>query len=283
MDAPETTHPRLAVELCLLVALALRYHEAFAWVAGTWRDATYESWGFLALGALLLRRLPPRRRHPSRGHMYGLAVVALADLALAPLGLNVLSAALGILSIHLWAVAFRSYPGRWYGHPQLWLGLLCLPAVYWANVLFGYHLQHLVTRLAAAGLGMYGLPVSSSGTLLQLPATVVAVDTSCSGLKLLYTGILFGVLAGPSGGVLRRGLFWGSLLGLLLWANVVRVMSLAAGHLHLGRPVGEAAHQAIGLVAFSMACALALLLARRLERRQRCRQQTTAATCEVHP
>ena len=269
MDAPETTHPRLAVELCLLVALALRYHEAFAWVAGTWRDATYESWGFLALGALLLRRLPPRRRHPSRGHMYGLAVVALADLALAPLGLNVLSAALGILSIHLWAVAFRSYPGRWYGHPQLWLGLLCLPAVYWANVLFGYHLQGMASELAARGMWLYGIPARVQGTVITTPGAVLAVDTSCSGLKLLYSGVLFGVMAtpGPRRGLWAVLLFWGALLPLLLAANVARVLSLAMGHLALGRPVGDVPHQAIGLVIFAMVCGVMLALLSRTRRR----------------
>ena len=267
MDARKILTRRLALELCLLAALALQYHAAFAWVAGTWRDATYESWGFLALGALLLRRLPPRRPLLSRAHLGGLVAVALVDLACAPLQLNVLSAVLGVVSLHLWAVTFRAYPGRWFGQAQLWLGLLCLPAVYWANVLFGYHLQHLVTRIAATGLGLYGLPVTSSGTLLQLPSVVIAVDTSCSGLKLLYTGVLFGVLARPSMGAGRGVLFWAGLLALLLAANVVRVMSLAAGHLHLGRPVGEAAHQGIGLVAFAMACTLALLLARALDHR----------------
>ncbi len=265
----------LSLEIGLLAALLVHYHQALLWIAGTWRDATYESWGFLALGALLLRRVPPRRAAPSRPHLLGLAGVLLLEVACAPLALNVLSALLGVVSLHLWAVAFRSYPGRWYAQAQLWLGLLSLPAVYWANIVAGYHLQHMVTRLAAAGLSLYGWPVTSSGTVLQLPAMTVAVDSTCSGLKLLYTGVLFGVLAGPTAGVGRAFFYWAGLLGLLLAANVTRVMSLAAAHLHLGRPVGETAHEAMGLVAFAMACALALLLSRILER-----PRPTA--CEVH-
>ena len=283
MDGGKIPRARLALELGLLLALAVQYHGAFVWIAGTWRDATYESWGFLALGALLLRRPPPRRAAPSRAHLWGMAGITLADLAFAPLQLNVLSALLGVVSLHLWAVAFRAYPGRWFAQAQLWLGLLCLPAVYWANVLVGYHLQHLVTRVAAAGLGLYGLAVSSSGTLLQLPSMVIAVDTSCSGLKLLFTGVLFGVLAAPSAGVWRGVLFWAGLLGMLFLANVMRVMSLAAGHLHLGHPVDQASHQGIGMVAFALACALALLLARRLERRGRPVCCRPPAACEVCP
>lgn len=271
----------LALELGLLAALLAHHNQSLLWIANTWRDATYESWGFLALGALLLRRVPPRRETASRPHLLGLAGVLLLEMACAPLALNVLSALLGVVSLHLWAVAFRAYRGRWYAQAQLWLGLLSLPAVYWANIVAGYHLQHLVTRLAAAGLSLYGLPVTSSGTVLQLPTMTVAVDSTCSGLKLLYTGVLFGVIAGPRTathllGVGRALLFWAGLLGLIFAANVTRVMSLAAAHLHLGRPVGEVAHEALGLVAFAMACALALLLSRALERRPE------QAPCEVH-
>ena len=281
MDLGKTHGSRLSMELGLLAALALYFHGALAWIVGTWSDATYESWGFVALGALLLRRLPARRAAPSRPHLWGIGGVMSLELVCAPLQLNVLSALLAVVGLHLWAVTFRAYPGRWFAQAQLWLGLLCLPAVYWINVLAGYHLQHLVTRLAAAGLGFYGLPVSSSGTLLELPSLIMAVDSSCSGLKLLYTGVLFGVLATPASaaGPRRVVLFWGGLIGLLFAANVMRVMSLAAAHLHLGQPVSEAAHQGIGLMAFATVCALALWLARALERPPRCGCRHRPATC----
>jgi exosortase/archaeosortase family protein len=255
-------------ELGVLAALLLQYHRSLVWVARTWTEATYESWGFLALLALLLtRRLPVRRPTPSRLHLAGLVFVCLVDLASAPLGVNVLSAALAVLSLHLGLVTFRVYEGRCLLHPQLWLGLLCLPVVHWANVLCGFQAQQLVSRAAAACLGLYGLPVRAEGVLLHLPDAVVAVDSSCSGLKLLYSGVLLGVvLTGGGGRWSRRVLFWGALCGLLLAANVVRVISLAVAQLQLGRPVGEAAHQGIGLVAFAMVCVASLALWRRLRR-----------------
>jgi exosortase len=263
----------LLFELALLAAILLQFGGAFAWVARTWTEATYESWGLLALllAAAGLRRLPCRRPIPSTPHLVGLAAVAALDLAAAPLGLNVVSAALGVVSLHLWLVAFRAYRGRWLMQPQLWLGLLCLPVVYWANVLFGFHLQQLVSRLAAGCLQLYGLSVRAEGTLLHLPVGVVAVDSTCSGLKLLYSGVLFGILVTAHRPVAwpARLLFWGCLLLLLLGANVLRVTSLVRGQLQLGRPVGELAHQGIGLVAFGLVCAAALWLWRRLDKKRR--------------
>lgn len=255
------------LELGALAALLLQHHRALAWIARTWTEATYESWGFLALLALVLafRRLPPRRALPSQPHLFGLLGVCLLDLLTARLGVNLLGAALAVLSFHLWLVAFRAYRGRWLLQPQLWLGMLCLPVVHWANVIFGFQVQQLVGRLAAACLSLYGLPVRVEGALLHLQGAVVAVDSSCSGLKLLYSGLLLGlILARGEVRWTRRALFWCALAGLLLGANVVRVISLTMAQLQLGHPPSALAHQGIGLVAFAMVCAASLAIWRGL-------------------
>jgi exosortase len=262
------------LELFTLLALLVQFGGAFAWIARTWSEATYESWGFVALVVLVAvgrRGVPRRRPEPSTPHLAGVVGLALLDLLLAPLSINVLSAGLGLVVVHLWLVTFRDYRGRWFLQPQLWLALLCLPVVHWANILFGYQLQHLVSRLAAGCLGLYGLPVTAEGTVLRLPGAVIAVDSSCSGLKLLYSGVLFGVVVGLGRpmSLRRRALFWLGLLALLLGANVMRVLSLAVGQLQLGRPVEGWAHQGVGLVAFAMVAVVALWLFRRLDRRRR--------------
>lgn len=254
-------------ELAALAAVGLQYSGAFSWVVRTWSDETYQSWGFLALALLVptLLRLPRRREAPRPAHLVAVLALGLVDLAVAaPLRINVLSAALGLVSLHLVAVSFRCYPGRWFLLPQLWLGLACLPAVFWSNALFGYHLQHLASRLAAAGLGLYGIEVTASGTLLQLPTAVVAVDATCSGLKLLYAGLLFGLVSTPRCSAPRRALYWGCLLSALLAANVVRIISLVVAQVAQGEPVNDTMHYGIGLAAFALVCGGCLLLARRL-------------------
>ena len=250
----------------MLGALLVQFSGALRWIARTWSDATYESWGFLALLLLApaLLRPPPRREQPSRAHLLGLCAVALADLLLGGLRLHIVSALLAVLALHLWAVAFRVYPGRWWAQRQLWIGVLALPAVFWANLVFGFQLQQLATRLAASGLGLYGLPVAARGTLLELPRVTVAVDTSCSGVKLLYSGLLFGLLAAraptTAGGGRWSAVSRAALVAGLLLANAGRVMCLALAQLQLHRPLGDGAHQAVGLLSFALAAAASLLV-----------------------
>lgn len=256
-------------DLLALGLLLLQLHRALLWIAGTWTDDTYQSLGFLALIVLVVRqrRLPPLRAEPSRPHLIGLVTVAALELVAARLGVNLLSALLAVVALHLWAVTFRRYEGRWFLQPQLLLALLCLPAAFWLNVLCGHQLQQLVARTAAAGLSLYGLPTAGvDGTLIQIGGTTIAVDSACSGVKLLVSGLVFGLLAQPRGGLGRRALFWAGLGALLLAANVARVMSLSLAHLRLGHAPGEVVHQAIGLAAFVMACAGALLVGRWLGR-----------------
>jgi exosortase len=258
----------LSPQWVCLGLLLLQFHRALLWIAGTWTDDTYQSVGLFALMALLFvqRRPPPRRVRPSTPHLIGLSLVSLLDLLCTPLSINVLSAALAVLALHLWAVSFRRYRGRWFLHPQLLLGLLSLPAVYWVNILFGHQLQQLVGRIAGAGLALYGAPARVEGTLIHVGSAVIAVDAACSGVKLLVAGALFGLLAQPAARLSRRLLFWIGLAAALLMANVARVLSLALAHLYLGRAPSEAVHQAIGLAAFLIACSGALLLSRRLAR-----------------
>lgn len=267
------------LEVASLLAVLANFHRALLWIGRTWQEATYESWGALALLLLvpMLLRVPARRVAPSTRHLAGILALCLLDLALAPLGLNVLSALLGLTCLHLWAVAFREYRGSWLLQRQLWLALLCLPAVYWANVLFGYHLQSLASELAGRCLWLYGIPARVQGTVITVPGAVITVDTTCSGLKLLYSGVLFGVVATPGFTRGARAIlaFWGALLPMLLLGNVVRVLCLAMGQLFLGKPLGDVPHQAMGLVIFAGVCA-AMLGVLALTRRQ-------GAAREEHP
>jgi exosortase len=256
-------------ELLAFGAVIAQFAGALAWLVRSWLNPTYESWGFLPLLLLVVvvRRLPPRRAAASVAHLWALVAVAAVDLGAAPLRLNVLRAALAVVALHLWLVAFRNYRGRWYLHAQLWVGLLCLPVVYWANALCGFHVQKLCAATAAASFSLYGLPVATDGTLLRFPGAVIAVDASCSGMKMLFAGVLLGLLAtwGPMP-ARRRLLFWAALAALFLAANVLRVICLAVAHLGLGRAPSETAHQGIGIAAFLVAAATSLLLLRWLQR-----------------
>ena len=250
--------------------LVAHFADALGWLVRSWQDATYESWGFLALLLVvpMLVKLPARRDRVSSAHLWGAAACVAVDLLAAPLRLNVLSAVLALVSLHLWAFAHLRFAGRWTAQPHLWLALLSLPAVYWANVLVGYPLQHAVTTLATGALRLYGVSVAAEGTLLHLSGgSVMAVDQTCSGLKLLYSGVLLAVLLTPSlRGAARKVGFWVVHLGLLLSANLFRVVCLTVAQLHLGQPVSDTVHQGIGLAAFALCCAASLCYFRALTR-----------------
>lgn len=240
-----------------LGAWILHFAPGLRWLAGTWTDGSYDSSGFLALPllALVWGRLPRLRPEPRWQALGGVVIVAALDLFLAPLGINILTASCAIIALHLWSLAFLDIAGRWYLQPQLYVGLAALPVVHWGNVLFGFHLQHAMTRLAGLVLRLYGAAVQVEGTLLRFPSMVVAVDESCSGVRLLAAGLIFGLLARPRR---RKLLFW-CLLGLgLLVANMTRVVALALLHLWLGGPPSEALHQGVGLGVFALVCAALL-------------------------
>ncbi|MCC6749464.1 MAG: exosortase/archaeosortase family protein [Deltaproteobacteria bacterium] len=248
-----------------LGALALLHAPAIRWLVGTWTDESYQSWGFLPLLLALaqLRHLGPRRAEASAPHLRGLLLVAATTLLVARLELNVLLAALALLSLQLWVAAYFVERGRWYLHPRLWLGLLSLPAVYWGNALVGHRLQELASQGAATILRLYGLPLRRHGAELSLGETTLVVDASCSGIRLLYVGLLLGLLTLPSlRSRTRQLLGWMGLLVALVGANTMRVVGLAAAQLHLGRPLGDAAHQSLGLVAFVVVAAPLLVLLR---------------------
>jgi exosortase/archaeosortase family protein len=170
----------------------------------------------------------------------------------------VLSAALAIVALHLWSVAFFEIDGSWYAKPQLYVALCSLPVVHWGNTLFGFHLQQFATRLAGAALSLYGAAVEVDGTLLRFAHMVVAVDESCSGMRLLMGALLFGLLAQPQK---RRVLFWIALFVGVLLANVMRVMALALAHLWLAGPLRRAFIRASGSVflrSFALPCSASL-------------------------
>ena len=249
----------------VLGALLWHFSGALGWLLASWTSDDYGSGGFIAL--LLIgffwRRLPAPRALPRQGVLWGLVAVAGLDLLLAPLGVNLVSALLAVLALHLWSLACYHIVGRWWAHPQLLLGVATLPLVHWGNVLFGFELQQLATRVAGAVLRLYGAQVQVEGSLLRFPQMVVAVDQSCSGVRLLVGAFLFGVLAQPkvpSWG--RFVLFWLTLLAGVVVSNIVRVMALAVAHLWKGGPPTDAVHQGVGLVLFALLCVTVLQLFR---------------------
>lgn len=263
---PRPAGRRLAFACALGAVWLLQYHRALHWLLRSWNDATYESWGFLPLLLVVLwwRGDRPRwRANIAPAPLVGVAALAVLDLAFAPLAVNGLSALLALLALYLGLASQVDFRQR--GWSLLLLLALSLPVVFWLDVLAGHHLQRLATVLAARTLRLYGVQLEVSGTVLSTGSLHFAVDSACSGLRMLYSGLLLGLFLQPTGW--RRLPFWGALSVALLGANVIRVVALALAHLHSGAAPSETVHQAIGLVAFALALTPLLLWTRWQSRR----------------
>jgi exosortase/archaeosortase family protein len=249
------------VQLALLVAWIAQYHRALMWIAGSWRDATYDSWGFLPLvlaAGLLARGLPRALAAPRWALLLLFAALNLLDLFAAPLGINGLSALLALGALAAGVGAFwRVRQGL-----TLTILLLCsLPLVFYLDVVFGHRSQQLATVLAGKLLTLYGLELRVEGTVLAWGEQRFAVDAACSGLRMVYSALLLGALVQPAGWA--RLAFWPLIVLAVLAANVLRVTTLSLVALHTGADPSDFLHQGIGLVAFALCCAPLLLWALR--------------------
>lgn len=140
---------------------------------------------------------------------------------------------------------------------------------------FGEHLQTFIgypLRIATAQLvrdGLAALNVTSTGvdTILILENGVSQIDLPCSGIKSLWTGMLF-LLAATWLERRRLDVRWGlvalGFFALLFLANVMRVAALVVAAQALGLPIlAGMIHVPLGVLGFAGACAVAALWLRR--------------------
>ncbi|MCK5799973.1 MAG: archaeosortase/exosortase family protein [Deltaproteobacteria bacterium] len=259
-------HASVLLQVAFFALWASQYHQALVWITTSWQDATYDSWGFLPLifaAGLALRGLPTPRRYP-RPRLLGVALTLnILDVTLAPLGINSLSALLALLAFFAIAATF------WKIHrpaTMIFLLLGALPLVFWADVLAGHRLQALATRAAGAALHVYGLDLRVEGTVLFWGHEGFAVDAACSGIHMLFAGLLLGALIQPLGRT--RLVFWPILALALFVANVGRVTALTLHQIATHHAPSHAIHEAIGLVTFVLCVAPVFLWTLRRHRRR---------------
>ena len=178
------------------------------------------------------------------------------------------------LSASLFGLATYGLLGLWL-EPRRWRQGLLAALLLIATLPFGEHMQTFIgypvriltaasvrDGLAAAGVASVGLD-----TILVLENGVSQVDLPCSGVKSLWTGMLF-LLAATW--IERRALnlrwFLTALVfaGLLLAANLARVGTLVVvGQVAGWRLAAEMLHVPLGVLGFAAACVAAAALLRR--------------------
>ncbi len=222
-------------------------------------DGSDEPAGLLALAAALA--LAPWRTWrdplPSRDHAalaLGLLVYCVAFPFVPPL-----ARALLFVSLLGLAAAPRGFAFAWWT-----LLALSLPFVATLQFYLGYPLRAFTARLCAPLLSLGGPPVAAQGATLLQAGERVVIDAPCSGLHMLWTGLLCAAVAAclhrlgarAAFGLFRRTAF------LLFVANLLRAAVLF--QLETNRwPNPSWAHETVGLALFAAALAAVLTLAAR--------------------
>lgn len=238
------------VVLVVLLATALWPH--WSYVARRMVDGSDEPWGVVALltVALLVWRdramlqVPPRAALVAGALLAVVAAVAslrLPDLAAAALAML----ALGVVLVH----ALRR-PAA----PLIALLLLALPIVASLQFYLGFPLRVVAAHGAALALSACGLDVAAAGASLAWNGRIVLVDAPCAGIGMLWVGSYSAALLSylNRADARRTALNAAAAGALVLAANVARNALLFLPEAGVVR-WPAAAHDAIGLAAFTMA------------------------------
>jgi exosortase O len=156
---------------------------------------------------------------------------------------------------------------RWrQGLPAALLLIGTLPFGEHMQTFVGYPMRILTAAIVRDGLSAAGVPSISIDTILVLENGVSQVDLPCSGVKSLWTGMLFLIAVTW---IERRPLNLRWLLtglvfaGLLFTANLARVgVLVVVGQVAGWRLVAEMLHVPLGVLGFVVACAAAVALLR---------------------
>lgn len=154
--------------------------------------------------------------------------------------------------------------------PRLWrqgivlasLAALVLPFAIARGTGLGFYLRLLTADTAAQVLSWLGFTSMGAHDVLIFDNGIAQVDAPCSGLKSLFTGTAFYLVASL---MFRRVIsfkwvgLYSLFIGLLLIANTLRVILLIyMSEIANQHDLAEAIHVPLGLILFSLCCVVAL-------------------------
>lgn len=251
----------------LLAGLCLAFWPVLHWFVTGTLDGSNDSAGLLAAAAAAaIVILAPKREALARPLMLPCACLA-ACLAATVCHVPVPARSL-ILVLAVTTLASSLKLGKRFDLALFALCILALPFAATLQFYFGYPLRVIAGDLSAFLLRMNGIAVAREGAMLAWHGQLVSIDAPCSGVKMLWAGLL---LASALAGAIRlSSLRTAAALMLaivaIVAANAIRATALfymEAGIVHLP----ASAHGAIGIVSFAAAGAGILFMTRRLEKR----------------
>jgi exosortase/archaeosortase family protein len=241
----------------LIVALhALCFWPVWRWYVARMTDGSDEPWGVVALVAAVLLTFPFGRNTKLRaddGLLAAAALLTLVYAAAVPFAPPLVRSALAMAAL---ACSWVSFTGARSKLPAIAvLFALSLPVIASLQFYAGYPLRSLTTAGGATTLNLLGMDVERAGTALLWHGRTVLVDAPCSGVRMLWMGVVLGcVLA-----LQRDSIRWRSLALLLmlvlpvtLFANSLRAAALFIIETR-DQPLPEIAHTLVGIATFTVA------------------------------
>jgi exosortase/archaeosortase family protein len=258
-------HPALVA-----IVVALATWESWWWYARRVAEAPEEILAFGVVMAAVAVIAGLRLRAAEKACLDGRALLGLSMLLLlhaASHGVlpSIVRAAVAIATTTV--CCYFAVAGRW-PPVALWgavaLALPVLPSLQFA---LGYPMRIVSAGLTVLLLQMQGLAVESQGTLLSWGGELVQFDAPCSGIRMLWAGVLLTFLgcAALRIDLLRTLLAVAAALMLTLLANVLRATSLFVIEVGLVPHAPAWWHEGTGVVAFGFAVAAILMLLHRLK------------------
>jgi exosortase/archaeosortase family protein len=169
-----------------------------------------------------------------------------------------------LFCLHL--ACFRQRP------PIAFWGLVssALPVLPSLQFTLGYPMRVVSAALAVASLQANGLAVERQGTFLLWRGETIQFDAPCSGVNMLWAGLLLTLMGCV---VLRLGARMVAIavmlsIALALAANVLRASSLFYIEAGMVSAAPRWWHEGIGIAAFMLSAAITLWLLRRLRHRE---------------
>ncbi|MBK8012237.1 MAG: exosortase O [Deltaproteobacteria bacterium] len=171
----------------------------------------------------------------------------------------------GMVGLFVERSAFRQ------GLPILVLLAVVLPLGRHMEMFVGFAARSLTAETVERMLALGRISAVSAPSILFLESGTAYVDEPCSGLRSLWSGTIFFLGLSYIQRV-RIDLRWVGLgvahLGLLCFANVLRVLAIVLISIHAGLPkIAHLVHETLGIVGFMGASVATYFLARRFLRR----------------
>lgn len=255
----------------MLIVEGLAFWPVIRWYIARIGNSPDDSCALIPLAILLALSILRWRNSTMPGHVLWLATALLVLYILAlDRTLPLVRASLMVMTVTM--TLSRVLTGSLFNVGICTLGMLSLPVIPSLQFYLGYPLRLVATKCTTLLLGLSGFNVVQEGVVLKMGSLSVLVDGPCSGINMLWTGVLFSALCALRFNLGCRSslLLLTASIGIVLAGNVLRAMSLFLSELNI-LPAPAWFHSGAGIVAFLLVLTCIHISAQSLFRLAPCR------------